>query len=114
MTWEELLGLLLLLVPFVQKLANVAVVEIEIGELAAHVDRLRPLAVLGVTLGELEENLLALALLVAGDVLERFLEVPLCEPPVLPRLEGEAEEHQRPPEVPRVLARCLQLGDRLV
>src|SRR5690349_20320343 len=81
--------------PLVQEPADVAVGEVEVGQVARPIDRLGEIARLRRPLGQLEEQVLAAGHLPYGQVLERFLEVALGQPPVVARLERQAQVEQR-------------------
>src|SRR5262245_48119269 len=84
--------------PLVEQLADVAIGEVEVGELVPEVDRFLPLLGVGAALGELEEQLLARSVLAAGKVPQRLLEVALGQPPVVATLEAVPQVEQRAPQ----------------
>src|SRR5437763_1014221 len=76
------------LLPAVEEVADLAVGEVEVGQLGAVVDRPLPLARLGAARRQLPVQLLADLRLVRRQVLQRLLEVAAGQLPVVARLEA--------------------------
>src|SRR5207244_579989 len=100
--------------PVFEQRADVLVVVIDVGQLAAEVDGAVQLAYLGIAGGKDEHRLLAQEVVAGGEVLEGFLEIALGEPPVVARLETDAEVEQGLAVMARVAADGLKLLDRLI
>src|SRR5437870_1873513 len=100
--------------PIFEQGADVFVVEVEVGEFAAEVDGAVDFAGLGETDGEEIGRFLPKGGVAGGEVLQSFLEVALGQPPVVTRLEAQAEVEDRLAVLARIVTDGLQLLDRLV
>src|SRR5437879_1475888 len=97
--------------PIVEEAADVAEAEVDIGEFIAHLDGMGEIAGFGAALGHLKHDLLAEHVLAGRQMLERFLEVALRQPPVAALLEAVAEVNQGLAEKARIAAGHLQLAN---
>src|SRR5262245_49687664 len=77
--------------PIFDQVADVAIVVIEIGQLAAEIDGAVHFTAVGVTCGEIEHRLFAEHTVGGVEMLQGFFEIALCKPPVVARLEAHAE-----------------------
>src|SRR5437868_5597207 len=107
-------SLLQLCLPFVDEAADVVIAEVQVGQLVALLDGAAEIAGFRIAVGELEHDLLAQRYLVAGQLLQRFFKIALCQTPVVAALEAIAEIDKRAAVQARVAAGGLQLFDRLV
>src|SRR5439155_10908929 len=90
--------------PFFQQPADVAVAEIEIGQLGRKLDGLGQVAGIRAALGQLKEDFLAGVVLGGRQVLQRLFEVAPGQLPKVALLETMTEVQVCPPAVPRIVA----------